>query len=122
MAMLHSRLRILCPAAIVVLAGLSAPAFGAGDAVRGNELFQRYCVGCHGPDGRGGRKDGFMPRPQNLTKKGYIDELPDEYLFTVISKGGEGVNKSGYMPSFEKTFSSENIEDLIAFIRTLAPY
>jgi mono/diheme cytochrome c family protein len=76
--MLHSRLRILCPAAIVVLAGLSAPAFGAGDAVRGNELFQRYCVGCHGPDGRGGRKDGFMPRPQNLTKKGYIDELPDE--------------------------------------------
>jgi cytochrome c6 len=121
MAMLHSRFRILS-AAIAVLGGLSAPAFGAGDAARGNELFQRYCVGCHGPDGRGGRKDGFMPRPQNLTKKGYIDELPDEYLFTVISKGGEGVNKSGYMPSFEKTFSSENIEDLIAFIRTLAPY
>jgi mono/diheme cytochrome c family protein len=121
MAMLHSRFRILSAAAVAVLGGLSAPAFGAGDAVRGNELFQRYCVGCHGPDGRGGRKDGFMPRPQNLTKKGYIDELPDEYLFTVISKGGEGVNKSGYMPSFEKTFSSENIEDLIAFIRTLAP-
>jgi mono/diheme cytochrome c family protein len=122
MGILDNRFRILPAAAIVLLGGLSAPAFGTGDAVRGNELFQQYCVGCHGPDGRGGRKDGFMPRPQNLTKKGYIDELPDEYLFTVISKGGEGVNKSGYMPSFGKKFSSEDIENLIAFIRTLARY
>lgn len=60
-----------------------------------------------------------MPRPQNLTKKGYIDALPDEYLFTVISKGGEGVNKSAYMPAFGTTFSDEDIDSLIAFIRTL---
>ena len=98
---------------------LWVPAADAGDAKRGNELFQRYCSGCHGPDGRGGRKDGFMPRPQNLTKKGYIDALPDEYLFTVISKGGAGVNKSEYMPAFGTTFSDEDIGSLIAFIRTL---
>jgi len=63
-----------------------------------------------------------MPRPQNLTKKGYIDELPDEYLVTVISKGGEGVNKSGYMPAFGNKFSGEDIENLVAFIRSLARY
>ena len=72
----QSWVRILSAVAITLLGG-SVPAFGAGDAVRGNELFQQYCVGRHGPDGRGGRKDGFMPRPQNLTKKGYIDELPE---------------------------------------------
>jgi len=107
---------------VVLLYVLSSSGLAAGNAIRGNELFQQYCAGCHGPDGRGGRKDGFMPRPQNLTKKGYIDELPDEYLFTVISKGGEGVNKSGYMPSFGKKFGSEDIENLIAFIRSLARY
>jgi mono/diheme cytochrome c family protein len=107
---------------IALLGTFSAPALLAGDAARGNELFQQYCVGCHGPDGRGGRKDGFMPRPQNLTKKGYIDQLPDEYLFTVITKGGEGVNKSAYMPSFGKKFSSEDVENVIAFIRSLALY
>jgi mono/diheme cytochrome c family protein len=98
------------------------PALAEPDASRGNELFQQYCQGCHGPDGRGGRKDGFMPRPQNLTKKGYIDQLPDEYLFIVITKGGEGVNKSGYMPSFGTTFSEDDIGNLIAFIRSLARY
>ena len=108
--------------AAVLFASLAAPALADGDMVRGNELFQQYCQGCHGPDGRGGRKDGFMPRPQNLTKKGYIDQLPDEYLFTVITKGGEGVNKSGYMPSFGTTFSEDDIGNLIAFIRSLARY
>ena len=98
------------------------PVFAQGNAQRGDELFQQYCQGCHGPDGRGGRKDGFMPRPQNLTKKGYIDQLPDEYLVTVIAKGGEGVNKSGYMPSFGTTFSEDDIGNLIAFIRSLARY
>lgn len=110
---------------VCALIALALPPFSAtaaGDPARGNELFQQYCVGCHGPDGRGGRKDGFMPRPQNLTKKGYIDELPDEYLFTVITKGGEGVNKSGYMPAFGSTFSEGDINNLIAFIRSLARY
>ncbi len=63
-----------------------------------------------------------MPHPQNLTKKGYIDVLPDEYLVTVITKGGKGVNKSEYMPSFETTLSSNDINDVIAFIRSLSRY
>ncbi len=61
---------------------MAAPsAIAAGDPKRGNELFQQYCSGCHGPQGRGGRKSGFMLRPKNLTVKGYTDALPDEYLF-----------------------------------------
>jgi mono/diheme cytochrome c family protein len=91
----------------------------AADVAQGNELFQRYCAGCHGPEGRGSRKSGFMPRPKNLTMKGYTDLLPDEYLYTVISKGGAGVNKSEYMPAFEGTLSKDNIDNIIAFIRTL---
>jgi mono/diheme cytochrome c family protein len=108
-------------AALAVLSLFSTLKASAADPARGTALFKRYCEGCHGPDGRGGRKSGFMPRPQNLTKKGYIDVLPDVYLFTVISKGGAWVDKSEYMPAFETTFSTEDIDDVIAFIRTLRP-
>lgn len=124
-----SRVKVFGPAflcARVVAAALcvllAKPALAEADAIRGNELFQQYCEGCHGADGRGSRKDGYMPRPQNLTKKGYIDQLPDEYLFTVISKGGEAVNKSGYMPAYGTTLSEGDIGNLIAFIRSLARY
>jgi mono/diheme cytochrome c family protein len=108
-----------CFAACALLLGAPQAANADSDPKRGNELFQQYCAGCHGPEGRGSRKSGFMPRPRNLTMKGYTDQLPDEYLFTVISKGGIAVNKSEYMPSFESTLAKEDIENVIAFIRTL---
>ena len=58
--------------AVLVLLGMASPsAMAVGDSKRGNDLFQQYCSGCHGPQGRGGRKSGFMPRPNNLTAKAY---------------------------------------------------
>lgn len=73
---------------VIVAAFLALPpARAAADAKRGNELFQQYCSGCHGPEGRGGRKSGFMPRPKNLTMKGYTDLLPDEYKASVFVEG-----------------------------------
>jgi mono/diheme cytochrome c family protein len=113
---LPARVAMACAMA---LAFAVAPARADSDPKRGNELFQQYCSGCHGPEGRGSKKSGFMPRPKNLTMKGYTDLLPDEYLFTVISKGGISVNKSEYMPAFEGTLQKEDIDNVIAFIRTL---
>ena len=107
---------LLCAAAIPVLA--QAP---AGDAARGKGLYKRYCAGCHGPDGRGGAHT-FMPHIENLTKKGYIDQVPDEYLFGVIAEGGPSVGKSSYMPAWGKTLSEQDIRDLIAHIRSLPIY
>jgi mono/diheme cytochrome c family protein len=106
-------------AALLALAFAASPALAEADPKRGNEVFQQYCSGCHGPEGRGSKKSGFMPRPKNLTKKDYTELLPDEYLFGVISKGGISVNKSEYMPAFEGTLTKDDIENVIAFIRTL---
>ncbi len=126
-AQLHCEARFpyafrVCAVIAAYLALSPAPVIAEGDANRGGELFQQYCSGCHGPQGRGSRKSGFMPRPKNLTMKGYTDLLPDEYLFTVIAKGGAGVNKSEYMPAFEGAIQKDDIENLIAFIRTLVLY
>jgi mono/diheme cytochrome c family protein len=95
--------------------------FTDGDAARGATLYQRYCRGCHGEDGRGGAHT-FMPHIGNLTKKDYIEFIPDGFLFTVIAEGGVAVGKSGYMPAWRGTLSEQDIKDVIAFVRTLPTY
>jgi mono/diheme cytochrome c family protein len=95
--------------------------FTDGDAAHGAPLYKRYCAGCHGEDGRGGAHT-FMPHIQNLTKKDYIEFIPDGFLFTVIAEGGEAVGKSDYMPAWQGTLSEQDIKDVIAFIRTLPTY
>jgi mono/diheme cytochrome c family protein len=63
-----------------------------------------------------------MPHVNNLTKKGYIEQLPDQYLRHVILNGGESVGKSAYMPSFAGTLSEQQIADVIAHVRSLPSY
>ena len=95
--------------------------FTDGDAARGAPLYKRYCSGCHGADGRGGAHT-FMPHIDSLTRKDYIEFIPDGYLFTVITEGGEAVGKSGYMPAWGGTLSEQDIKDIIAHIRSLPTY
>lgn len=92
-----------------------------GDAESGSRLYARYCRGCHGEEGKG---DGlvFMPHVSSLTRKGYIELLPDGYLWTAITRGGAGINKSSYMPAWEGTLSEQQIFDIIAYIRSLPAY
>ncbi len=100
----------------VSLAGVTAAA--APDPERGRRLYLRYCAGCHGPDGRGGAHT-FMPHVENLTRKGYIELLPDDYLATVIREGGPAVGKSSYMPAWGGTIAEEDIAAIVAHIRRL---
>ncbi|MCC2662487.1 MAG: hypothetical protein K0S96_378 [Geminicoccaceae bacterium] len=95
--------------------------FTDGDATHGEALYMRYCRGCHGEDGRGGAHT-FMPHIENLTKKEYIEFIPDGFLFTVIAEGGVAVGKSGYMPAWRGTLSEQDIKDVIAFVRSLPTY
>jgi cytochrome c oxidase cbb3-type subunit III len=114
-------LGLLCLGAAAAYAQEDVERFTDGDAAHGGQLYKRYCSGCHGPDGRGGAHT-FMPHIQNLTKKDYIEFLPDGFLFTVIADGGEAVGKSSYMPAWRGTLSEQDIKDVIAFIRTLPTY
>ena len=108
-------------AAAGALAQEDVERFTDGDAAHGAALYKRFCRGCHGEDGRGGAHT-FMPHIGNLTKKDYIEFIPDGFLFTVIAEGGVAVGKSGYMPAWRGTLSEQDIKDVIAFVRTLPTY
>ncbi|MGI9523385.1 MAG: c-type cytochrome [Hyphomicrobiaceae bacterium] len=95
--------------------------FTDGDAAKGAPLYTRYCRGCHGADGRGGAHT-FMPHIENLTKREYIEYLPDSYLLKVITEGGPSVGKSSYMPGFGVKLSEQDVKDIIAHVRSLPRY
>jgi mono/diheme cytochrome c family protein len=116
-----SRMRVLRAAiALALSATIFCPTAGRaeGNAAHGEELFLRLCSGCHGPDGRGGAHS-FMPHVDTLTKKGYIDQMPDEYLAYVITEGGAAAGKSAYMPSWKSKLTEQDIQDIIVHIRSL---
>jgi mono/diheme cytochrome c family protein len=73
------------------------------EAQTGHNLFDRNCAHCHGDDARG--DEG--PSLYNLRKS--------DARITAIVKGGI----KGEMPSFAKKFKDSDVQDLIAYLRTL---
>jgi mono/diheme cytochrome c family protein len=111
-------LALLAPALLAIHGAIAQNGF-AGSAAKGRDIYLRYCAGCHGEDGRGEAKT-FRPNVGNLSVKQLMDELSDEYLFTVIQKGGAAVGKNAAMPAWSAQLGDDDIRDVVAFVRTLA--
>jgi len=87
---------------------------------QGKQLFEQYCVVCHGQIGEG---DGFNaynlnPKPHSLSDSTYMKALSIETLTETISFGGKGVNKSVLMPAYQKTLDKTQISNLVVYIET----
>jgi len=110
--------------AIGLVAGLVAiavesppPPPGAG---LGERVYYRYCVDCHGRDGRGSwRAVLFLIRPSDLTDAARMRANSDDYLRALIKHGGAPLGKPG-MPAFESTLDDRQIDAVIAFVRGLS--
>jgi mono/diheme cytochrome c family protein len=95
----------------------------AGDSQAGAKLFAQHCARCHGSLGKGDGPDlakihADSP-PDNWTDKEINAELSDYKIRKIVTGGGPAVDKSSKMPAFGKKISPAQIDDLIAFIRTL---
>ena len=86
----------------------------------GKEIFEQMCAGCHGTYGNGqeGTKSGFVPRIGTLANKEYMESVPDDYLKMIIKKGGAYMGKISAMPAWEHKFNDEQVDSLVAHIRT----
>lgn len=84
------------------------------------EIFDQMCAGCHGTYGNGqeGTKSGFVPRVPTLANKQYMASVPDDYLKMIIKKGGAYMGKIAAMPAWEHKFNDEQVDALVAHIRT----
>ncbi|MGE5306546.1 MAG: c-type cytochrome [Alphaproteobacteria bacterium] len=100
----------------------SVGAAGAGDAAKGKTLFTKSCAGCHGETGKanGSASAALNPKPQDLSNKAYNKKLDDAFLHNIITKGGAAVGKAPMMPPFGSQLKEQDVNDVIAYIRSLA--
>ncbi len=113
--------RAIVPAVFIAVMFAAGPATAApGDPAKARATFNQMCAGCHGfqGDGQDGTKSGFVPRVATLANKEYMASVPDEYLTMIIKKGGAYMGKIASMPAWETKLSEDEINDIVALIRT----
>ncbi len=93
------------------------------DAARGKQLFEQYCISCHGKEGRGGKGTGMMfsrPRdlpiaPPALNNQGFLNSVSDQMLKNIITHG----RKQTPMPAAsEFKLGEKDVENLVSYIRS----
>jgi len=94
----------------------------AAAITRGQQLFQMYCMVCHGTDGRGTGPAavGLPHSPADLTH--HFHRAPgdgDAYLFWRVSEGGQVEpfkSMQSAIPAFKTVLSEEQRWDVLAYV------
>lgn len=94
-------------AGVFLFSGSSCPATGERlqEQNTASRNYQKFCAGCHGAN------------LEKFAAKAWMDEEGTASVFRSIKSGIETIG----MPSFEKTFSDKEIEDLAAYVKKGIP-
>ncbi len=98
-------------------------AIAEGDSEAGAKLFKSLkCAACHGKDGKGQgpAAKAMKIKTADWTDKVTMEMLKDDFLKERIGKGGKAVSKSKRMPGYSKKLKPEDIQDMVAYIRSFA--
>jgi mono/diheme cytochrome c family protein len=111
----------------LLLAMMALPSLArAQNPAEGRKLYTTYCVSCHGEKGKGdGVAAGSLPvKPKDHTNGAVMNQMTDQSLADVISKGGGPTGKSSFMPAWGASVDEKQVRDIVAYIRSLAvpPY
>ena len=79
-------------------------------------LYRKYCVSCHGSDGRAKTSKGKFSHARDLTEAQWHEDVSDERIFNSIMNGR---NVRGNMPAFSDKISQAEAESLVSFVRRM---
>jgi mono/diheme cytochrome c family protein len=84
---------------------------------KGADVYQTYCIGCHGPnqDGNGVNSVSLDPKPRNLRDAPFMQAMSYQRIWTSVHKGVPGTA----MPRWENTLNDTQFEDVIAYVFSL---
>jgi mono/diheme cytochrome c family protein len=80
------------------------------------QLYRRYCVSCHGTDGRAKTSKGKFNHARDLTDAQWQADVSDERIFNSIMNGR---NVRGNMPAFNNKLAEKEVDSLVEFVRKL---
>src|ERR1044072_4080668 len=113
--MARMRMYALALMAVVSLAGFVR---GSRDnnARPAAQTYRRYCVSCHGTDGKAKTSKGKYSHARDLTDAEGHADVSDELIFKSIINGR---NKRGNMPAFADKLNEKEVNSLVSFVRGL---
>ena len=84
---------------------------------RGEVVFKTNCILCHGlkGDGNGRAAKLYDPPPANLTRS----DKNDDYKRMIITLGGAAMGRSPVMPVWGEQLSTQEIDDVVNYLKTL---
>jgi len=113
--MARMRIYALALAVVVSLAGFVRES--RGDNVRpASQVYRRYCVSCHGSDGKARTSKGKYSHARDLTDAQWQANVSDERIFNSITNGR---NQRGNMPAFADKINEKEVDSLVSFVRGL---
>lgn len=77
------------------------------------ELYAKNCASCHGRDGRAKTFKGKLKHARDLADSEWQGSVSDERMFNSIMNG------KGKMPTYGKKLAEQEIDSLVAYVRTL---
>jgi len=114
--------------ATAVLALLAPAAFAGGNAAAGKKTYDMLCFTCHGTTGKGDGPAGaaLNPPPRNFTVGAFKfdadgDGTPgsDADLTLIVTNGAGKYGGNPVMAPWGGALKPQQIQDVIAYIRTL---
>ena len=97
---------------VVVLIAIFALAAAGLYAADGPALYKAKCASCHGPDGTGQTAMGKAMKLRDLGSA-EVQKQTDKELVTWTADG------KGKMPAYKAKLSADEINAVVAFIRTM---
>jgi mono/diheme cytochrome c family protein len=85
-----------------------------GGQLTGEQIFSAICSRCHGAEGFGGVG---KPPPRNFHDAAFQASRTDADIMNDIHNG----RSNGAMPAFGKTFTDEQVRQLVAKVRSFNP-
>jgi len=81
-----------------------------------SHLYSKYCVSCHGRDGKSQTSKGKNSHARDLSDAKWQDDVSDERIFNSIMNGR---NVRGNMPRFSNKMNQQEADSLVGLVRGL---
>jgi len=81
-----------------------------------SQLYAKYCISCHGRDGRARTRKARYNHARDLSEGKWQDDVSDERIFNSIMNGR---NLRGNMPAFSKQITDQEADALVSYVRGL---